>query len=350
MDEVDYIIVGQGLAGTILGYTFLKRGKKIKIIDEPSFSSCSRVAAGNYNPIVFKRLVKSWKADEVIPFADNFFLEAEKFLRDKIFWKKEVMKIFANENEKWFWEKKTLEDNKYLTPAQNNLIENPKSLVAPFGFGLVKDAGKIYSARFIELFRNYFSEKKILQEEKFNFSKLKRSGGQVEYENSIAKKIIFCEGWKALGNPYFSYLPFKPAKGELLILAIEDFNCEKIIHKNGYLYSIGNKLFVAGSTYEWKELDDIPTEKGKSAIIEKLKKIIQIPFKIVGHVAGVRPSTKDRRPFIGLHPAFNEIGIFNGFGTKAVMLAPYFANQLYNYLEFNSPLDMEVNICRFPLP
>lgn len=345
MKEVDYIIVGQGLAGTILAYTFLKNEKNIIIIDEPSLSSCSKVAAGNYNPVVFKRLVKSWKADEVIPFTDIFFSEAEKFLNYEFFWKKEIAKIFADEREKKFWVKKAAEDNKYLSVKQeyfhNEVLQNS------FGCGIVKDAGKIYSARFLEVARNYFLENNILIEVKFNFKALKISEAVVDYTEIIAKKIIFCEGWKAMENPYFNYLPFKPAKGEILVLKIENFECDKIIHKNGYLYSIGNNLFVAGSTYEWNELNDIPTEKGKDSIIEKLGKIIKVPYEIMGHYAGVRPSTKDRRPFIGLLPENNLLGIFNGFGTKAVMLAPYFANQFFNFLEYEEPLDKEVDIKRF---
>lgn len=346
MKNFDYIIVGQGLAGTILSYTFLKRGKKILVIDDATLSSCSKVAAGNYNPIVFKRLVKSWKADEVIPYADNFFYETQKFLNAEFFWKKEVVKIFADEREKKFWLKKSGEEDTYLS---GDIAEefHREALQAHAGCGTVKNAGKIYSARFLELFRNYFVNEKILVDEKFDFDLLEISDDSAGYKDFRAKKIIFCEGWKALENPYFSYLPFKPAKGEILLLKIENLRTDKIIHKNGYLYSIGSNLFVAGSTYEWSGPDDFPTEKGKKSIIEKLEKIISVPYEIIGHFAGVRPSAKDRRPFIGLHPHYKTLGIFNGFGAKAVMLAPYFAGQFFEFLEDIKPLDEEVNIKRF---
>lgn len=342
----DYLIVGQGLAGTILAHTLTNKGKKLLVIDNPELSACSRVAAGNYNPIVFKRLVKSWMADEVIPFADQFYSAAQDFLNSEFFWKKEIMKIFADEREKKFWEKKSKEDEKYLCPAQNH---NPVSGIKnkANGFGIVKDAGKIYAARFLEEFRNYFLKDNRLAVESFEFGELKFSGNGIHYKDISAGKIIFCEGWMAMRNPYFSFLPFKPAKGEILILKIENFKTEKILHKNGYLYQIGENLFVAGTTYEWNELNDLPGEHGKNAIIEKVKMMIDVPFEIIGHFAGVRPSTRDRRPFIGLHPEHKSVGIFNGFGTKAVMLAPYFAKEYYHFLEHNKPLSEEVNIKRF---
>lgn len=346
MKNIDYIIVGQGLAGTILAHTFLKRGKKILIVDDPKLSFCSKVAAGNYNPIVFKRLVRSWKADDVIPFADNFYYEAQQFLRAEFFWKKEVVKIFADEREKKFWLKKSGEDDRYLSKEVTEDFYND-TLHVSFGCGIVKNAGKIYSARFLELSRDYFMEQKILLEEKFDFNALEISGDSAWYNGFSAKKIIFCEGWKAMENPYFSYLPFKPAKGEILILEIENFNTEKIIHKNGYLYFIGDNLFVAGSTYEWDHLNDFPTDQGKKSITEKLEKIIRVPYKIVGHYAGVRPSVTDRRPLIGIHPEHKMLGIFNGFGTKAVMLAPYFAGRFLEFLENGKPLDREADIKRF---
>ena len=40
----------------------------------------------------------------------------------------------------------------------------------------------------------------------------------------------------------------------------------------------------------------------------KLKAILDVNFKTIDHFAGIRPATKDRRPFIGTHPEFENIG------------------------------------------
>lgn len=57
-NEFDYLIIGQGLAGSILGYTLLERGKKVLVLDEPKFQNCSKIAAGICNPITGRNLVK----------------------------------------------------------------------------------------------------------------------------------------------------------------------------------------------------------------------------------------------------------------------------------------------------
>ncbi len=69
--KVDFIIVGAGLSGSTLAYTLLKEGKSVLVIDNNLKSAASMVAAGLYNPIVFKRIVKSWQADILIPFRSN---------------------------------------------------------------------------------------------------------------------------------------------------------------------------------------------------------------------------------------------------------------------------------------
>jgi glycine/D-amino acid oxidase-like deaminating enzyme len=122
---------------------------------------------------------------------------------------------------------------------------------------------------------------------------------------------------------------------------------EKVINKGVFILPLGNDIYKVGSTYEWDDLTEQPTEKGKAYLIEKLQKVLKIPFEIIDHQAGIRPTVLDRRPLIGLHPQHPALGVFNGMGTKGVMLAPYFAKQLVDFLENNLPLDKEVDIARF---
>ena len=320
--------------------------KTVLIIDDNKLSSCSRIAAGNINPVVFLRLAKSWLADDIVPFAETFYTGAEQFLKTNFFRKTEIVKLFTEEKEKIFWLKKANEDSKYLS---DKLIDSYHSEVLnnSCGAALVKQAGNLSVAKFLEKFRSYFHEEEILFEEKFEYDALKQPNNQVQYKNCSAEKIIFCEGWKAKENPLFSDLQFRPAKGELLTVRIKNLDTDKIIHKGLYLLPIGNDLFIAGSTYNWNDLSDTPTEQYKNEIIERLKKLLLAPFEIVKHEAGVRPAMHDRRPVIGLLPKQNQIGIFNGMGTKGVMLAPFFAEQFAQNILEGKALNNEVDVRRF---
>jgi glycine/D-amino acid oxidase-like deaminating enzyme len=61
----------------------------------------------------------------------------------------------------------------------------------------------------------------------------------------------------------------------------------------------------------------------------------------------MRPTVIDRRPLVGRHMDFSNVYILNGLGTRGVMIAPYVADQLYNFIELGEELDPEINIYRF---
>ena len=56
--ETNYIIIGQGLAGTLMAHELLKANESFLVIDEYRESTSSKVAAGMFNPISGKRMVK----------------------------------------------------------------------------------------------------------------------------------------------------------------------------------------------------------------------------------------------------------------------------------------------------
>lgn len=350
MKQIDYIIVGQGLAGTVLAQTLLSKGKSLVVIDDKDLSQASRVAAGLYNPVVFKRLVKSWMADELIPFMERFYSNSEKLLNIKFYHNKQIVKLFAEENEREFWLKKINEDvGRYLSKTiyDDFLNDVVNSLL---GASEVLHAGNLDTVSFLNAFRVYFRTRSVLIEEKFDYGKLDILENQVGYKDYKAKKIIFCEGYKTTENPFFKWLPFKLTKGEVITIKLSDDKIipeEKVINKGVFILPLGENKYKVGATYEWNDLSEIPTLAGKSALLEKLEKVLKVPFEIINHQAGIRPTVSDRRPLLGLHPEYSSLAVFNGMGTKGVMLAPYFAEHFAMFLTEDTPLNKEVDICRF---
>ena len=58
-ESVDFMIAGQGLAGSLLAYSLLKYNATVKIVDPQLLVTSSIVAAGIMHPITGRRLVKS---------------------------------------------------------------------------------------------------------------------------------------------------------------------------------------------------------------------------------------------------------------------------------------------------
>ena len=343
--QTDYLIVGQGIAGTVLGYTLLQKGCKIMILNEDSPHSASAVAAGLYNPVTGKRMTKTWKAAELFPFMENFYRNFEQTYSCKILFPKPIYKPFATIEEQ----------NTWLSAHEGELFINtdlPKDkyneyLNASFGGFETKNSGHLDLPEMVRVFREGLMRENNFTEEKFDPSKFKFTSEGIQYGSITAKKIIFCEGIRAAYNPLFSWLPFVPSKGEILKVKLDTFTEDVIFNKQVFIIPLGNKVFRVGSTYKWEYESADPTEEGKTELTEKLTQMVKKPFEVTGHDAGIRPSSRDRRPIIGFHPENKSIGIFNGLGTKGVSLAPFFSNAFAELLLNNKQLDKDVNIERF---
>jgi glycine/D-amino acid oxidase-like deaminating enzyme len=339
-----YIIVGQGLAGTTLAWSLYKENIPFVIIDNHHQHCASKVAAGLYNPVVFKRMVKSWMVDDLLPVADNFYAYCEEILETKFWHKLPIKKIFVNEEEKNLWRKKSVE-NFYLGGIEEDVTIN--EIDSKEGLGEVNNAGWLDVPLFLEKSKEFFLEKKLLLQQHFNYADIIHSENQLSYKEITAKGIVFCEGYQMINNPYFSELPLIPTKGEVLTLEVKRFNPNCTLNKGVFLLPLRNNTFKCGATYEWHTTQAEITEKGKKELEEKLQKFLKADYSILHHEAGIRPTVVDRRPLLGNNPQYKNVFVFNGLGTKGVMLAPYFAEVMKDFLLDKAKLSQEINSNRF---
>ena len=347
MNDVDYIIIGQGLAGSVLAYSLMQQDQKILVIDEEKEFTSSKIAAGLCNPVVFKRLTRSWLIDEVLKPAKDFYQNQEQLLGDTFYIDIPIYKLFADEKEKDFWLQKSNEPDLFdwLSPEIEFPFEKDK-IQYQTGAAHVQNSGFLRSEKWLNAFKNYLIDQDSFGAEKINYNDIQVNENGVTWKNYRAKKIIFCEGYQAINNPYFDWLPFKLTKGEVLTVDFEQLDLKQAINKGVFILPYGN-YYKLGATYNWNELDELPTQEGRDELLNKTRKFIKDKINIIEHKAGVRPTVKDRRPLIGIHPKHSNLMIFNGLGTKGVMLAPYFANKLVHLILKKEPLPAEVDIDRF---
>ena len=102
-----------------------------------------------------------------------------------------------------------------------------------------------------------------------------------------------------------------------------------------------------GATYEWTDKTNTITKKAKKELLDKLDTMITCTYEIIDQHAGIRPTVIDRRPLVGTHSKYKKLHILNGLGTRGVMIAPYVARELYDYIENSPKLDPEIDIKRF---
>ena len=344
--EYDFIIIGQGLAGTCLASEFLERGKTVLVFDSPTLPSSSMVAGGLFNPITGRNMVLTWKANILFPFLQRFYKNLENKLGERFIYNLPLYRPFATNEELNGWHGKSTED-RYAAFFEFISSEpyHPDYVKNDLGGIMLGQTGYLNTKVLLENFRLLLKEKEIIVEEEFFPDKINFNAKSVVYKEYLASKIILCDGPTGFGNQLLDNIRFHPLKGEVLHLNI-NYSSNFILNRNGFILPRDGN-YVAGSNYDLTGTDWQTTTNARDEIKGKIDKILNIDYEIVDQKAGLRPTTHDRRPVIGLIPKHPQIGVFNGLGTKGVSLAPYFANQFADYLINGVEIEQEVHIGRF---
>lgn len=347
MKEVDYIVVGCGLAGIAFCEELINSQKTFVVIDDRSQLS-SVVAAGLYNPIVLKRFNEVWKANEQLELALPFYQRLEQKLNVSLDTNIAIYRRFASieEQNDWFAACDKPNFDKYLS---TDLVKNTNaSVVAPFGFGKVLQTGRIDTSVLLSHYKAYLKEASLYVSGTFNYQNLEIHHNSFRYDTISTRHLVFAEGFGMMKNPFFKMLPLNEAKGEVIIIKAPDLKIMDYIPKSSiFVVPLGDDLYSVGATYNWDDKTNNTTEAARLELVSKLKELITCDYEIVDQKAGIRPTVNDRRPLVGEHPDHKNMYILNGLGTRGVMVSPYVAKALYDHIEYQMPLDKEIDINRF---
>ncbi len=346
--EVDFIIVGQGLAGSALALHLLKEGKRLRVYDLPNQNHCSTVAAGLFNPITGKIMTKTWLADQLYPYLTTFYSHWEKELNTRFFFPQKLYRPFLSIQEQNEWMAKSADPSlsDYIEEifTQSRFVQSHDS----FGGILLQRCGFVDVNKYLKSVRELLQSVHSFEETFFDSHALKVSGDHIQYGAVSAKAIIYCDGIASLKNSFFNWLPIRPLKGETLSVRFQQ-RPEAIFNRGVYIVPLSREGFdyKIGATYQASNPTEMITDAGKEELIEKLEALCTLPFTVINQEWGIRPTTSDRKPILGDHFEYKNVIIFNGLGTKGVSLAPYFANQLSQWLMGKGEIQKEVNIGRF---
>jgi glycine oxidase len=344
-DKKNILIVGAGLAGSTLAHQFLRQGHHITIIDKGENVATS-VAAGMVNPMVFRRMNKSWRLDEFLPEAKQFYLSLEQLFNVKLFHPITIRRLFSSEQERVSWlEKQQLpEFEDYLTTIseEDNAFSGATN---QYGSGRVKNAFWVDSELFYNSNLAYFKDNGIQLTESFSLTEFIPEEGN--YKGKIYDKVVFCCGYLNKELPFFSNLPIEQTKGQTLTVYSQEISENESLNRKCFVLPIGNQTFRVGATYEWKNDTLTTTEEAKTQLLSHLNVLGDFELKIRSQNAGVRPTVLDRRPVLGPHPEFSKLYIFNGLGTKGYMMAPTLAREMVDFMIEGKAIQRENSVERF---
>lgn len=344
--NADFLIVGQGTAGTVLSYTLLQAGHSVLVIDEPKLNSSSRVAAGVINPVSGRRFTVAWLYDEIYPIARDTYRRMEQLLNIPVFVERDIYTVLPSEQLRTAFMERTQGLAYMEEPTPERVARYDRWLDQPLGAAIVKGATAMLS-NLLPAWRAYLKEKNSLIETTLDVSRLIINDNGVQYGDISARYLIFCEGAAAATNSWFGNIPFLLNKGEVLHVHIPGFSTPDIIKRSVTLVPQGAETYWVGATFAWNYPDEGPTAEKRAFLESGLQQLLKVPYEVIGHVAAVRPSGTDRRPMMGMHPGYPSIGIFNGLGTKGTSLAPAMAAQLVAHILEDAPLWPDTDIKRF---
>ncbi len=273
------------------------------------------------NPVTGKNFEPSWRIGEFLPDALEFYGRIEKHIGRRLWYPYPVLRLASSEKE---WRKILSKlDAPEVAPWVVGEVEAPDGWV---GAVEVCGGGRLDTRAFLDGSREFFEQ-----------------AGCFQLCEISASDCIRCEGASGLMTGDFG--PHRCAKGEILTIRADWDESHIRIGAGGWLVPQGGGVFRVGSTYEWDELDELPTAKARLRVEEIAIRLGGETFEVIGHEAGIRPILRRSQPLIG--PLEDGGWMFNGLGSKGSLYAPGMAARLTSWLIDGVEPEPEVDFRKF---
>jgi len=347
---IDFLIIGQGLAGSLLAWQLIQQGQRILIVDPCLKQTTSRTAAGLINPITGKRLVKTNGLEHYLPVAKTLYQSLSEFFGKDFLHPIQQVRLFKSNDDLLQLKKRQqhADYTPYLGPQFTASAKDYLSDTSLGGFEQ-KQCAYLDTVSLLDHLRQFFQQQDCFIRSQLEPTALKLTANTVEWDNYTIDKVIFCDGYQLKDNPWFSWLPLQPAQGEIFTLETNQTLPQEMVQFGKWLLPLSNGQFKLGATWQWKPLD----EKASDASTEELLNACHQQFpalrdaRIIEKKVGIRPGTRDKQPFIGTHPHYSQLLVFNGFGSKGSLLIPWCSERFSEYLLQHKELPESLDIKRY---
>jgi glycine oxidase len=326
--RAEILIAGQGVAGTLLGWELEQAGVPFLIRDPGHETAATAASAGIINPVTGRRLVKTWRFDELHPMAAAMWRELGGALGERLWREMRVRREFADEEEREAWKRKAATAE--LSPYAG----------APFddGFWIVGAARVDLAAALAAARRRWRMQGRL------------REDGVPDLAAAAERHrmVIDCTGAAGASHAAFDFVPWEFSKGDALEIGVEGLDPDVILNRRLWVAPAGEGGALAGATNEPGITDPRPDPAARERLIAGTRAILGArEFTVRVHRSGVRVTLPDRRPVAGPHPTIPKLGICGGLGARGALWAPWLARQWRDHLVAGRPFDPKVSVARF---
>lgn len=343
--QIDVLLIGQGLAGSLLAWELLKRQFRILVVDN-GLENASQVAAGLINPVTGQRLVKQADIEILLPAAMHAYRQLGMQFRQNFYVQMPMLKILRTQQERELAMRR-LSQPDYLAYL-SELRPAPVGVAAPFGVLQQQQTGYLKTEALLKSLRDFLIDNNCYRQADLQYGDI-NVRPDLQWLEIKPRHIVFCEGYRAASNPWFGDLPFQLAKGEILGCESRQALPERILNYGHWLIPLEARRFKTGATFDTQQIDKVPSQSAQKVLLASLRAIcpLQSSISVYQHRAGIRPATLDKQPFIGTHPRHHQLHIFNGFGAKGSLAIPFYAARFADYLQQQADLPPACDIRRY---
>lgn len=343
MKHVDALVIGQGISGTLTANALEHAGLNVLVADAGIYPVSSQVAAGLVHPLLPKTGGLTWRAEEIFPAVQAFYQSIEAAEGRRFFHPMPMAFVADTDQERQHWKRAAERLGSGWLEWHEALPQMPARAGA-----ITRLAGRLDMAALCTHFQQKWLDSGSYIRSKFLWEDASFDGTNWCWKDVKARLLVLCQGVHARNEMPLDVLPFHPTKGELCTIRITD-SCsmpDYIVKKKVFSIPLGNSLFRVGATYQWDQLNPIPTEEGKEELIRQFHRLFPDvgEFEIVHHEAAVRPTVGRRRPFMGKHPKYRNVFISNGWGSKGASLAAVLIPDLVSSMLHGTPVHPETSL------
>ncbi len=339
----DFIIVGQGLAGSLLASSLRGRGLRPVVVDDGWKTSASKVAAGLMTPLTGRRFT-------LTPEYPGLFSVASRVLgQEGVLRPMQVYRAFVDDEQRRRGLSRA--EDPSCAPFVVRSTEGQGSLHPdlddPLGGVLMQGAWTDLPA-LLSRHRESLRQDGLLIEDRLDSDDVAVSGCGIVWKGLTARGIVHCDGYRSAVSGPFKRLGWQPAKGEALTLSSDAPVPPFVLNREGWAIPHGEGVWRTGTNWEWAALDESVSAIQRDKLVGRFRGFFRTPVsvEVLEQQAGVRPCTADSRPYLGTHPEIPCVHLFNGLGPRGTVWAPAMAELMADHLLGRAAIPQELDLRR----
>jgi glycine oxidase len=346
--RADFLIIGQGLAGTCLAWRLMERGRTFLIVDRDEAVTSSKIAAGLVTPITGMRLNLNWRYDTLHPEAVAFYQEKERVLDRRFYHFKPHVRLFKKPEEVELWKKREM-DEKLMAYVRKDVLEplvDETEITNPLGGFEQRHSGYLDAAAFLAASREHFIQSGVMITGEVHAADVRPDESGVMWRGERFGQVVFCQGWEAARHPWFDWVPFQSARGTVVSVSVQ-MKESRIINRGCWLLPREDGTLRVGPTYELRFTEpNTPSVLAMTDLQNRLSALLKVAHRVTDSQTAVRPIIRGAKAMIGRHPSVPRVSFLNGLGSKGVLRAPFMARRLVEHLLDDATLEEEYDLRR----